>query len=240
MFQPFVPLAPIDPLAPVDPLTPAEVMPGPATPTASPPTPRRGRRGTVGLLMASAFLSAALASGATAALVTRPSASLASIPATTQASTTGIVTVATTTSPSIASIAAGASPAVVTIQTTVSAQAGVARGRTGAGVGSGFIYAADGYILTAAHVVEGASQITVTLADGRTYAGTVASTDASVDVAVVKIAATGLPTVQLGITSTLEVGQTVIALGDPLGELPGSVSVGIVSAWTAPSPLPTT
>ena len=175
------------------------------------------------------MLSAALASSATVALVAHPSGSIASIPSTTEAASTGIVTVATATSPSIASIAAEASPAVVTIQTTVSAQAGVARSTAGAGVGSGFIYAADGYILTAAHVVEGASQITVTLADGRMYAGTVASTDPSVDVAVVKIAATGLPTVRLGTTSTLEVGQTVIAVGDPLGELPGSVSVGIVS-----------
>ena len=129
---------------------------------------------------------------------------------------------------SVTSVVAADSPAVVTIQTTVDQAGARSAGSSGSGVGSGFIYDSAGYILTAAHVVEGASTITVTLADGRTFAGTIASTDSSLDLAVVKIAATGLPTISLG-TSTLQLGETVMAIGDPLGEFPGSVTIGVVS-----------
>jgi S1-C subfamily serine protease len=95
-------------------------------------------------------------------------------------------------------------------------------------VGTGFIYDATGGILTAAHVVEGATQITVTLADGRTFAGTVAASDTTLDVAVVKINAARLPVLTLA-TTAAQVGQTVLAIGDPLGEYPGSVTIGVVS-----------
>jgi len=144
--------------------------------------------------------------------------------------TVASVTAATGTSSSVAAIAAAANPAVVTIETTVtSAGGGRSGGASGTGVGSGFIYKANGYILTAAHVVEGASQITVTLADGRTFKGTVAARDLALDVAVVKVAATGLPTVSVGRSGDLKIGQTVMAIGDPLGQYPGSVTIGIVS-----------
>ena len=154
---------------------------------------------------------------------------MASATGATSAAVAGITTAATTTS-SVAAIAAAASPAVVTIQTTVTSQ-GFGRSAAGAatGIGSGFIYAADGFILTAAHVVEGASRVSVTLADGRTFTGTIAASDLSLDVAVVKIAAAGLPTIALGSSSGLRIGQTLIAIGDPLGEYPGSVTLGIVS-----------
>jgi serine protease Do len=198
-----------------------------------PPQPQvRRRRSDIGMLLAATMLSAAVASTATAALITGPAAATAiipSIPAAGAAGTLASLTSAGTISSSLASIAAAASPAVVTIETTVVSHGSGFRSGSGTGVGSGFIYAANGYILTAAHVVEGASQITVTLPDGRAFQGTVAASNPTLDVAVVKIAASGLPTISIGRSGDLRIGQTVMAIGDPLGQYPGSATVGIVS-----------
>ena len=179
------------------------------------------------MVFGAALLSAAVASGATAALVAQPAAmTTTSAPGTT---VVGISTAATTSS-SLAAITASALPAVVAIETTITSQPRSPRSSpSGTGVGSGFIYQADGLILTAAHVVEGASQITVRLKDGRTFEGTVAASDLVRDVAVIRIDASGLPAISLGTSGTLQVGQTVLAIGDPLGEYPGSATVGIVS-----------
>jgi serine protease Do len=106
---------------------------------------------------------------------------------------------------------------------------GAPQGREGRGVGSGFIVGADGVILTNAHVVEGASELTVRLADEREFKGKVVGTDRLTDVAVVKIDATNLPTVKTGDPSQLKVGQWVAAIGSPFG-LENSVTAGIVSA----------
>ena len=85
------------------------------------------------------------------------------------------------------------------------------------GTGSGFIYRADGYILTNAHVVEGAQRLRVTLADKRRFEGRVIGVDRELDLAVVKIEAKGLPTVTMGDSDRLQVGQWVLAIGNPLG-----------------------
>jgi S1-C subfamily serine protease len=210
---------------PLDGLTPREA-PAPAPRR----EPRRGLRGDIGKVIAASVLSAALASGATAALETGAPASSAATTSVTTAATTTSTTSATTASAvsSIASIVAADNPAVVTITTTVATSGGRSRNATATGVGTGFIYDATGGILTASHVVEGATLITVTLADGRTFAGTVAGIDTTLDVAVVRINATGLPVLALA-TSAAQVGQTVLAIGDPLGEYPGSVTIGVVS-----------
>jgi serine protease Do len=213
MAQPFV----IPPsTAPSDPSSPSFARVGRA----------RGRRGDIGMLIAASMLSAVLASGATAALGGHVATTADS---TTPATTVATVTAAAGTSSSVAAIVAADSPAVVTIDVTITSQGGRSRGASATGVGSGFIYDADGGILTAAHVIEGASEITVTLADGRTFAGTVAASDLTRDVAVVKIDASGLPTISLASLSTVKAGQTVMAIGDPLGDYPGSVTIGIVS-----------
>ncbi|TVR11163.1 MAG: PDZ domain-containing protein [Phormidium sp. GEM2.Bin31] len=101
--------------------------------------------------------------------------------------------------------------------------------RTERGTGSGFILAADGQILTNAHVVEGADLVEVTLRDGRKFDGQVMGRDALTDVAVVKIEAVGLPTATLGSSDNLVAGQWAIAIGNPLG-LDNTVTVGIISA----------
>ncbi len=98
------------------------------------------------------------------------------------------------------------------------------------GVGSGFIVTADGFVLTNAHVVEGAEEVLVTLADKREFKARVVGTpDRRTDVAVIKIEATGLPTVRIGDVSRLKVGEWVMAIGSPFG-LENTVTAGIVSA----------
>lgn len=97
------------------------------------------------------------------------------------------------------------------------------------GTGSGFILSAEGHILTNAHVVEGTDVVEVILKDGRQYQGRVLGTDKVTDVAVVKIEANNLPTVNLGNSQELKPGEWAIAIGNPLG-LDNSVTIGIVSA----------
>ncbi|MGQ0617514.1 MAG: S1C family serine protease [Acidimicrobiia bacterium] len=126
----------------------------------------------------------------------------------------------------IAAVAAAVSPAVVQIE-------------TGDGLGSGVIYDADGYILTAAHVLDGArSAVQVRLADGSTHRGEVLGADDGSDIAVVKIdGVDGLAVANLGVDVKLVVGQTAVAVGSPFG-LDQTVTAGIVSAIDRPVQTP--
>ncbi len=97
------------------------------------------------------------------------------------------------------------------------------------GLGSGFILSSDGYVMTNAHVVEGAEDVIVTLTDQREFKAKIIGYDKRSDVAVVKIDATGLPSVRVGDVSRLRVGEWVMAIGSPFG-LENTVTAGIVSA----------
>ena len=97
------------------------------------------------------------------------------------------------------------------------------------GTGSGFIIDANGIILTNAHVIEGADRVVVTLKDGRELPGTVLGQDPLTDVAVIRVEATNLPTVELGNSDRLRPGEWAIAIGNPLG-LDNTVTAGIISA----------
>ena len=96
--------------------------------------------------------------------------------------------------------------------------------------GSGFIYSEDGYIVTNYHVIDDSSSITVTTYDNKSYPAKIVGCDESSDIAVLKIDATGLQPVILGDSDALRVGDTVLAIGNPLGELTFSLTMGIVSA----------
>ena len=96
--------------------------------------------------------------------------------------------------------------------------------------GSGFIIDDQGRILTNNHVVRDAETIKVTLNDGRTFKATTVGTDAATDVAVIKIEGSKLPVLPLGDSDKLRIGDWAIAIGNPLGDLRGSVTVGIISA----------
>ncbi len=97
------------------------------------------------------------------------------------------------------------------------------------GVGSGFILTTDGFVMTNAHVVEGADEVIVTLTDKREFKAKIIGADKRSDVAVVKIEATGLPAVKIGDVNRLKVGEWVMAIGSPFG-LENTVTAGIVSA----------
>ena len=96
--------------------------------------------------------------------------------------------------------------------------------------GSGFVVTQDGYIVTNHHVIASATSVTVTMYDGSEYPATVVGSDSDYDVAVLKINATGLQPVTLGSSEDVNVGDTVLAIGNPLGALTFSMSQGIVSS----------
>ena len=96
--------------------------------------------------------------------------------------------------------------------------------------GSGFIISQDGYIVTNNHVVAGAEKLTVTMTNGEEFEAEIIGADAENDVALIKIDGSGLPTVAIGGSGSIEVGQQVCAIGNPLGELTNTLTVGYVSA----------
>ncbi len=219
---------------------PEALWPSPAQILAAPPNQASGAdsRGGGGrgpglrLIAATAVLSAVLASGSTVAVleVVAPAAtpaaatSTASPAASTPASTNLQLATGAT---SIADIVAAAQKSVVTVRTTDTGFGGQVSGE---GAGSGIIVSSGGLILTNDHVISGASSIQVDLPDGRTVSATVVTSSTSADLAIIKADATGLTPAKLGDSSTLKVGQGVIAIGTPLGIYPGTVTSGIVSA----------
>ncbi len=143
--------------------------------------------------------------------------------------------------PDFADLVERVGPAVVNIRTTERAAEGVrspfrrqspllqGSDEVPRGEGSGFIISADGFVMTNAHVVEGATEVYVTLTDKREFKAKIVGSDERTDVALVKIEATGLPSLRIGDVSRLRVGEWVVAIGSPFG-LENSVSAGIVSA----------
>ncbi len=130
----------------------------------------------------------------------------------------------------VVDVAARVSPAVVTITNSISGSGLSPFSIPATGVGSGFIIRADGWIVTNNHVVAGNSGLTVELYDGRQLPGKVMATDPTLDLAIIKIDAAGLPVVGVGKSATLQVGQLLIAIGSPLGTFTDSVTSGILSA----------
>lgn len=129
-----------------------------------------------------------------------------------------------------AEVAAKVRPAVVEITTEQTVNGSYFEQYVQSGAGSGVVITADGYIITNNHVVSGATKITVRLTSGDEYEATLVGTDAQEDIAVVKIDAKDLPCATLGDSSKLVVGDEVLAVGNPLGSLGGSVTNGIISA----------
>jgi serine protease Do len=131
----------------------------------------------------------------------------------------------------IAFAARKAGPAVVGISTKSVAYDTFLRPTPVEGVGSGVLFDGKGYVLTNEHVVKDAEKITVTLSNGKSVRGEVMGTDPSNDIAVVKIPTTNIPVAKFGDSDKIIVGQTAIAIGNPLGlELQRTVTAGIISA----------
>lgn len=141
----------------------------------------------------------------------------------------------------IADAAAKVGPSVVSIYTTAVREVrnplgqffsmpGLTQKQLARGAGSGVIISNDGYILTNNHVVSGAQDINVSLSDGRSFKARLIGKAARSDVAVIKINAKNLPAAQLGDSNSARVGDWAIAIGNPLGQLENTVTVGVISA----------
>ena len=131
---------------------------------------------------------------------------------------------------SVSSIAAMTMDSVVEITTETVSSGGFMQQYVVEGAGSGVIVREDGLIVTNHHVIDGASTITVRLRSGEEYAATLIGTDSNSDIALLSIDATGLKAATIGDSSTLAVGDLVVAIGNPLGSLGGTVTDGIISA----------
>jgi serine protease Do len=131
---------------------------------------------------------------------------------------------------SIIEIAALGKPAVVAINTETIVSTPFGETGTIPAAGSGFIISKDGYVVTNHHVIAGAKTISIVLNNGDNYKATLVGSDSLNDLAVLKIDGQNLPTVVLGNSADLEVGELAIAIGNPLGELSGTVTAGIISA----------
>ena len=213
-----------DPVStPLPPFTPAEPITTSFEPVWEQPAPKKRGRGPaiVGGLLATALVAGAAggAVGFVAAKQTLPTAEV----------TTASVDSGSPSLPagaSIADVAAAVQPAVVQLNVS---------GTDGEGTGSGFIISKDGYIITNNHVAGSAKDggINVLFSDGSKAKGQLVGANAGYDLAVVKVDKADLKTVPLGKSSTLRVGDEVIALGSPLG-LQGTVTSGIVSSLNRP------
>ncbi len=230
---------------PAEPTAPAEPARHALAPVRDRPNSpdRPSRAGGARLVVLAAALSAVFSSGMTFAALQLGTAGTPGTPGTpaAAAATTampspaqGSLTVAGT--PAVGSeavatrVAADAAASVVTIATE---QAGAYNPFTGAagatGSGSGFVVSADGLIVTNNHVITGATTMSVTFPDGRELAATVVATDAQHDLALVRVAATGLTPLTLGDSTGLTVGEVAIAIGSPLGTFSDTITQGIVS-----------
>ena len=149
-----------------------------------------------------------------------------------QAASGGSATSTSSTGGSLSDVASAVTPSVVVVTTEQIVTDNYFWGgqQVLSGAGSGVILTTDGYIVTNYHVVEGAQQITVTLHDDSTYTATVVGSDQQSDIALLKIDATGLTPAVLGDSDSVQVGEVVIAVGNPMGTLGGTVTDGIVSA----------
>ena len=206
---------------------PSYAPPAPEPPTAA-PRPVRSRRGLgiLGTVLIAALVAAVVGSfaGLAGYLVGRNVDDAASASSIALPQTSSVVD---RPAGSVAAIAAGTLPAVVSI---------IAEGKTQSGSGSGFVIRPNGYILTNNHVVDlvaDGGTLTVVFSDGDRAEGTVVGTSSSYDLAVVKVDRRGLPTVVLGNSDDVQVGDTAIAIGAPLG-LDGTVTSGIISALDRP------
>ena len=150
----------------------------------------------------------------------------------TKTSSSGNTTTASSTSTanSTSEIVKKTADSVVEISTESVVTGSFAQQYVQQGAGSGVIISQDGYILTNNHVIDGANSVKVRLRDGTEYDATIIGSDSSNDIALLKVNATGLSAATFGDSSSLAVGDYVVAIGNPLGELGGTVTDGIISA----------
>ncbi len=200
---------------------------------ASDPTRAAPRRRLGGGILAASLLAAVLASGSTATIIGltggEPAATTAATPS--SAANALPVDMSLKATGDLTAVVAAATPSVVTITVDTQAQGRFSPFSVPAtGVGSGIIVSADGYILTNRHVVADSTSVSVALEDGTQHDAHVIDVSSDHDLALIKIDATGLKPARIAGSSNLQVGQTAIAIGSPLGTFTETVTKGIVSA----------
>jgi serine protease Do len=222
-----------------EPLTPRPLSTPP--PSATPVGPaadapvtkrRRGPRDRrPGTILAASLLSAVLAAGGTAALVVGAREGVGATA--TQNPAAGVTTSTTsgtaTAAPDLPAVVASVRDSVVTITSEGISTRGM-MSIPSSGVGSGIVLTSDGYVLTNKHVVSGSRFLTVELANGKQYPATIVEESADHDLALIKVDATGLSPAVIGDPKAIQVGETVIAIGSPLGTFTETVTKGILSA----------
>ena len=205
------------------PTAPVPMPAPPATPPEQPPGSTKDRRGGLAAVAITAVLASTLGAGVGATAVIAISDN-GNATTTTSTNSSGAAAQASLPEGSVARVADQVLPSVVSIQFT---------GAAGSGSGSGVVISDDGLILTNNHVVEGAADggsLTVNFSDGTSTAAEIVGRDPAADLAVIRVAKSdGLVPAKLGSSDALKVGQTVVAIGSPLG-LSGTVTTGIVSA----------
>ena len=222
---------------PMPPVQPAQPQTG-----AKPPrkkkkgTGKRIVRGTVALVLAAAmgfaggFVGAKFGgSGKVVIQQAAPSSTASSSGSTDNGITAASSTGSALTTEQVADLVSPSVVVITTEQVVYSQWSWYGQNQVESGAGSGVIISSDGYILTCAHVVDGASSITVTIGD-KDYTATLVGEDTTSDIAVIKIDADGLTPATVGDSDSLKVGQNVMAVGNPLGELGGTVTGGMISA----------
>jgi S1-C subfamily serine protease len=237
------PSAPEPPAASIDTAQttamPSWGAPPPAAPAVSTPVGGRSEGGSTsggsggrgagrGTVLAAAVLSAVLAAGGTAVAVTQLEPVANAVGSTIgTAKTTSATTVQNL---DLTAVIAEAQKSVVTITANGMSTDGFSPfGQVTGGIGSGIIISADGYILTNRHVVEGAQTLSVELQDGTTYDARLIEQATDNDLALIKVDATNLPAAKIGDSSKVEIGQTTLAIGSPLGTYTETVTRGILS-----------
>ncbi len=197
----------------------------------SAPKPRGRSRG-LGSIVATAALAAVLASGGTAALVgtLAPGAPAATNPSSANATTTSTGNT-TVTAEDLTAMVAAAKASVVTITADgMTTDRFSPFGQPTRGIGSGIVLTANGYILTNRHVTENSTSLSVEMSDGTTYPATLVEQASDNDLALIKVDATGLTPSRIADSKGIDVGETAIAIGSPLGTYTETVTKGIVSA----------
>jgi putative serine protease PepD len=202
--------------------------PGPAAAAAAAPTPgptkappRRSAPGAASTVILAVVVSALVASGSTLALFSLvPAPQSAAATAAPSPSADAALTTLTVTPGDDTAVVAAARASVVTISTSAGPESGV---------GSGIIVSSTGLILTNDHVIAGGGSLSVELFDGRKLDATVVVEDAAADLAVIRVSATGLTAARLGESAAVQVGESVLAIGSPLGTFTETVTKGIVS-----------
>ena len=217
-------------VGPDDASIPPARVPSAATPVSAPVpgarTPRAERR--IAPVLAAAVLSATLAAGGTALAVGRLGP--ASLTTTTPAADARTTSATSVQAADLTAVIADAQKSVVTITANGLSTDGFSPfGQPTGGIGSGIVLTSNGYILTNRHVVEGAQTLSVELQDGTTYDARLIEQAGDNDLALIKVDATGLAAARVGDSSAVQIGQTTLAIGSPLGTYTETVTRGILS-----------